>query len=227
MAPTTNSSSQISDLPVVSVLCIMLVIILGAFACMARRYQVVAFVGRDLRTRFPERLQPGLGTEAVEAIPITTYSRTNVPVGTPGDGPALRVKRFQRFWRLSEKSHPRALKVAQTVQTCPICTEDFVDGEDVRRLPCAHIFHPPCIDPWLSERAVTCPLWYVNPSFSLPSCTNLLLASLSRVNLNVISEASNLPMPPTAALPRHSPSLVSSMPSMPGITREPSALQPP
>ncbi|KAJ0108983.1 hypothetical protein J7T55_005531 [Diaporthe amygdali] len=36
-----------------------------------------------------------------------------------------------------------------SLQVCSICTEDFVDGDDIRRLPCDHIFHPRCIDPWL------------------------------------------------------------------------------
>jgi hypothetical protein len=47
----------------------------------------------------------------------------------------------------------------QAVQCCAICTEDFRLRTWVRRLPCAHIFHPRCIDPWLVEFATTCPLW--------------------------------------------------------------------
>lgn len=42
---------------------------------------------------------------------------------------------------------------------CPICTEDFTVGEDVRVLPCDHKFHPQCIDPWLINVSGTCPLW--------------------------------------------------------------------
>lgn len=45
------------------------------------------------------------------------------------------------------------------MQTCAVCTEDFVDGIEVRQLPCGHIFHPHCIDPWLLSFAATCPLW--------------------------------------------------------------------
>ncbi|KAK4207020.1 E3 ubiquitin-protein ligase SDIR1 [Rhypophila decipiens] len=41
---------------------------------------------------------------------------------------------------------------------CPICTEDFTVGEDVRVLPCDHKFHPYCIDPWLVNISGTCPL---------------------------------------------------------------------
>ncbi|EEA24760.1 hypothetical protein TMatcc_007861 [Talaromyces marneffei ATCC 18224] len=41
---------------------------------------------------------------------------------------------------------------------CPICTDDFVKGQDVRLLPCNHQFHPDCIDPWLINVSGTCPL---------------------------------------------------------------------
>ncbi|OBT51818.1 hypothetical protein VE04_08036 [Pseudogymnoascus sp. 24MN13] len=41
---------------------------------------------------------------------------------------------------------------------CSICTEDFVNSEDIRVLPCNHKFHPTCIDPWLLNISGTCPL---------------------------------------------------------------------
>jgi hypothetical protein len=45
--------------------------------------------------------------------------------------------------------------------SCPICTDDFIKGQDLRVLPCNHQFHPECIDPWLVNVSGTCPLWYV------------------------------------------------------------------
>lgn len=47
----------------------------------------------------------------------------------------------------------------QDSKTCSICTEDFVEGRNVRILPCRHIYHRRCIDPWLLNFAGTCPLW--------------------------------------------------------------------
>lgn len=41
--------------------------------------------------------------------------------------------------------------------TCSICIEDLVVGEQVRLLPCGHMFHPGCVDTWLAEKA-RCPL---------------------------------------------------------------------
>jgi hypothetical protein len=43
--------------------------------------------------------------------------------------------------------------------SCSICTEDFVGSDNVRILPCDHIYHRHCIDPWLLDFAGTCPLW--------------------------------------------------------------------
>lgn len=40
---------------------------------------------------------------------------------------------------------------------CSVCWEDFQFRENVRQLPCCHIYHDPCIRPWL-ELHGTCPI---------------------------------------------------------------------
>ena len=40
--------------------------------------------------------------------------------------------------------------------SCTICIGDFEEGETLRRLPCNHVFHTSCIDPWM-EQHTTCP----------------------------------------------------------------------
>lgn len=40
---------------------------------------------------------------------------------------------------------------------CSVCFEDFVIDESVRKLPCMHVYHEPCIIPWL-ELHGTCPI---------------------------------------------------------------------
>jgi hypothetical protein len=49
----------------------------------------------------------------------------------------------------------------QDCKTCSICTKDFVEGRNIRILPCQHIYHRRCIDSWLLDFAGKCPLWYV------------------------------------------------------------------
>jgi len=41
---------------------------------------------------------------------------------------------------------------------CPVCLEDFEEGQEVRVLPCHHNFHPDCIDPWLLNVSGSCPM---------------------------------------------------------------------
>ncbi|KZZ91977.1 Zinc finger, RING/FYVE/PHD-type [Ascosphaera apis ARSEF 7405] len=45
---------------------------------------------------------------------------------------------------------------------CPICTDDFKKGENLRVLPCRHRFHSDCVDPWLVNVSGTCPLCRVD-----------------------------------------------------------------
>ncbi|KAJ1984671.1 hypothetical protein H4R34_000505 [Dimargaris verticillata] len=41
---------------------------------------------------------------------------------------------------------------------CTICLETYSIGDVIRQLPCGHVYHPPCIDLWLTEKSTQCPL---------------------------------------------------------------------
>mmetsp|Transcript_41927 Transcript_41927/g.91442 ORF Transcript_41927/g.91442 Transcript_41927/m.91442 type:complete len:478 (-) Transcript_41927:191-1624(-) len=49
----------------------------------------------------------------------------------------------------------------QTQTQCMICLSDFAETEEVRKLPCNHVFHMPCIDEWLN-RCTDCPICKAN-----------------------------------------------------------------
>lgn len=46
-------------------------------------------------------------------------------------------------------------------EKCTICLCEFEEGEDVRRLPCMHLFHVSCVDQWLTT-VKFCPLCRVD-----------------------------------------------------------------
>ena len=41
--------------------------------------------------------------------------------------------------------------------SCTICLESFKHNEEIRMLPCLHVFHSTCVDNWL-RRCATCPI---------------------------------------------------------------------
>lgn len=40
---------------------------------------------------------------------------------------------------------------------CLVCQDELAAGEEVQVLPCNHVFHPPCLEPWLLEHNNSCP----------------------------------------------------------------------
>lgn len=54
---------------------------------------------------------------------------------------------------------PKELEAEFDQQDCPICTQPFIQDEYVRVLPCGHMHHRSCIDPWLLGFSGTCPVW--------------------------------------------------------------------
>lgn len=44
---------------------------------------------------------------------------------------------------------------------CAVCREEYSLEERVKRLPCGHLFHPDCVDPWL-EMHDSCPICRCN-----------------------------------------------------------------
>ncbi|KAL7422499.1 hypothetical protein Q5752_003147 [Cryptotrichosporon argae] len=46
---------------------------------------------------------------------------------------------------------------SSTYKDCPVCKDDFGVGDEVMRIPCSHIFHPECLQPWLKVNG-SCPV---------------------------------------------------------------------
>ncbi|KAI9986532.1 hypothetical protein PInf_025482 [Phytophthora infestans] len=73
----------------------------------------------------------------------------------------LRITKYNRAERNPESPtellSPTSVGSIENEDICPICLIEFEDGEDVRNLPCKHIFHVACIDEWL-KRNTSCPM---------------------------------------------------------------------
>lgn len=134
-------------------------------------YGKIALIRRRFHTREtppPRRTNLCLAPEALKLMPITKYQ------------PCL-----QEIRQLGENNliapHEICLK-------CSICTDDFFKGVRIRSLPCGHLFHPECIDPWLLERAITCPMCRVDaitrlvmaPKMPSRPCRVLSMAGIRR-----------------------------------------------
>merc|ERR1711972_432714 len=49
------------------------------------------------------------------------------------------------------------VRVPDASLTCTVCLDDFEEGDEIRRLPCKHVYHRASIDKWLSLRRL-CPV---------------------------------------------------------------------
>ncbi|KEF51885.1 uncharacterized protein A1O9_11874 [Exophiala aquamarina CBS 119918] len=93
--------------------------------------------------------------------------------------------------------------------TCPICLDNFIHNEStIRELPCRHIFHPRCIDLFLSGNSSLCPMCK-RSAFPRGYCpvnvTNLMVRQerLMRRARQQIHEASPSPIPAMGASQSH------------------------
>mmetsp|Transcript_54039 Transcript_54039/g.94924 ORF Transcript_54039/g.94924 Transcript_54039/m.94924 type:complete len:260 (-) Transcript_54039:140-919(-) len=67
--------------------------------------------------------------------------------------PLKAIEQLEKFtWDDDRQSAAEA-----SCSSCAICMKDFAIGDEVRKLPCGHVFHVACIDEWL-RRCVDCPL---------------------------------------------------------------------
>ncbi|NXU81169.1 RN165 ligase, partial [Oreotrochilus melanogaster] len=84
------------------------------------------------------------------------------------------IERFT-FPHKYKKRRPQEGKAEQedgeesdTDEKCTICLSMLEDGEDVRRLPCMHLFHQVCVDQWLAT-SKKCPICRVDIETQLSS----------------------------------------------------------
>ncbi|KAL5397552.1 hypothetical protein PMIN04_003417 [Paraphaeosphaeria minitans] len=78
--------------------------------------------------------------------------------------------------------------------TCPICLDDFEPKESqVRELPCRHIFHVDCIDPFLLNNSSLCPICkqsVLPPGYCPSRITNIMVRRERLISRRQAQEAS-------------------------------------
>lgn len=51
----------------------------------------------------------------------------------------------------------RLEKINEQDNKCLVCQDEYIIGNEVRRLPCTHFFHKDCVDCWLKDNS-NCPI---------------------------------------------------------------------
>ncbi|KAI4171371.1 MAG: hypothetical protein LQ343_004327 [Gyalolechia ehrenbergii] len=93
---------------------------------------------------------PPTSTESREAIPPQKANTAPSPISSSNPSPSATT---------SPPTNQENPRTAYAQPTCPICLDDFIPNTTtVRSLPCQHIYHPECIDPFLLRNSSLCPV---------------------------------------------------------------------
>lgn len=84
----------------------------------------------------------------------------------------LRDIHKRRKSRLSKKQlnkvPTKTFEKGDDYDVCAVCLDDYEEGQKLRVLPCSHVYHITCIDPWLLQNKPTCPICKRKVIASLP-----------------------------------------------------------
>lgn len=99
--------------------------------------------------------EPGDGEKSQTQAPTHITNASSPHTDAQDQKPHTQARRSSAP-DVSTATHASAIFVQPT---CPICLDDFEANESqVREMPCRHIFHVDCIDPFLLNNSSLCPI---------------------------------------------------------------------
>jgi len=78
--------------------------------------------------------------------------------GSPGNDNLHKQMKLIQKNKIKELGKYKKVTVEITNDTCPICIDQFKEGEYYRTLSCNHEFHKKCIDRWFKKDHLDCPM---------------------------------------------------------------------
>ena len=186
---TTESKSKVGiSIAIVGVM-IVIIIVVVRYMNRARPVVSAPASVRNHRRREEENFQKEIRTALIDSLPVMRYNTRLLPKPQRPDhanesawntySPRTQLQPAKKEEELRTthteaavmgsrnecKSEGSALQTGGQSgssidpATCSVCIESFAENENVRILPCTHIYHQRCIDPWLLYKSGTCPLW--------------------------------------------------------------------
>ncbi|EKV09427.1 Zinc finger, RING-type [Penicillium digitatum] len=129
----------------------------GIARAMLDTIPVVKFDDRNDDVEAAKRdVEMTMASEDATHEPLSSQADGNTGVSTPHDSEIPTSEENERPTPTAPETKTEMPDTGNF--SCPICTDDFVKGQDLRVLPCNHQFHMECIDPWLMNVSGTCPL---------------------------------------------------------------------
>ncbi|KAE9605934.1 putative transcription factor C2H2 family [Lupinus albus] len=133
--PNTNNKSSVFAVLAIVVILFFISGFLSLFSrqCAGGRTRTLSRINLALHTGDRSRSESrGLKQEIIDTFPTFLYSNV------------------------------KSLKIGKETLACAVCLNEFQDDETLRLIPnCNHVFHPSCIDVWLSSHS-TCPVCRAN-----------------------------------------------------------------
>ncbi|ELR06178.1 hypothetical protein GMDG_07833 [Pseudogymnoascus destructans 20631-21] len=154
---TTNGKSKVGISIAILGVSIVIIIVVVRYMNRGRPLVIAPASVRNQRGREERRFQKEIRTSLLESLPVMRYNRLLLKEQRPGDADESARNTYSPRRQLQstiKREKPRAIHTA----SCSVCIESFVENENVRILPCSHIYHQRCIDPWLLNLSSTCPL---------------------------------------------------------------------